>query len=106
MYVATASPRPKRSAFDSSRGGNVPCVPPPWIRHCVLLVSSPSSSSVDIDKIPQSFPPSVLSYCKGQWRWRVGRPGNKTRRLKLIYCELSVQLYVAPQVQGNVLYVV
>ena len=29
MYVATASPRPKRSAFDSSRGGNVPCVPPP-----------------------------------------------------------------------------
>ena len=29
MYVATASPRPKRSTFDSSRGGNVPCVPPP-----------------------------------------------------------------------------
>ena len=29
MYVATASPRPKRTAFDGSRGGNVPCVPPP-----------------------------------------------------------------------------
>ena len=30
MYVATASPRPKRSAFDGSRGGggNVPYVPP------------------------------------------------------------------------------
>ena len=38
MYVATASPRPKRSAFDSSRGGNVPCVPPPWIRHCGTYV--------------------------------------------------------------------
>ena len=30
MYVATASPRPKRSALDSSRGGNVPCVLPPF----------------------------------------------------------------------------
>ena len=34
MYVATASPRPKRSAFDSSRGGMCPVFPPPWIRHC------------------------------------------------------------------------
>ena len=34
MYVATASPQPKRTAFDGLRGGNVPCVPPPWIRHC------------------------------------------------------------------------
>ena len=25
MYVATASPRPKRSAFDSSRGGGGEC---------------------------------------------------------------------------------
>ena len=40
MYVATASPRPKRSAFDSSRGGNVPCVPPPWIRHCNMCLLS------------------------------------------------------------------
>ena len=29
MYVATASPQHKRTAFDGSRGGNVPCVPPP-----------------------------------------------------------------------------
>ena len=29
MYVATASPRPKRSAFDSSRGGMCPVFPPP-----------------------------------------------------------------------------
>ena len=28
MYVATASPRPKRSAFDSSRGGMCPVFPP------------------------------------------------------------------------------
>ena len=28
MCVATASPHPKRSAFDSSRRGDVPCVPP------------------------------------------------------------------------------
>ena len=28
MYVATASPRPKISAFDSSRGGMCPVFPP------------------------------------------------------------------------------
>ena len=28
MYVATASPRPKRSALDSSRGGMCPVFPP------------------------------------------------------------------------------
>ena len=28
MYVATASPRPKRTAFDGSRGGMCPVFPP------------------------------------------------------------------------------
>ena len=60
MYVATASPRPKRSAFDSSRGGNVPCVPPPpppppWIRHCVLTAQAVATVTVCIALFPALF---------------------------------------------------
>ena len=43
MYVATASPRPKRTAFDGSRGGNVPCVPPP--------LGSATVSDIAVDKL-------------------------------------------------------
>ena len=49
MYVATASPRPKRSAFDSSRGGECAlCSPPldPPLQVATLQYSSALSGTV------------------------------------------------------------
>ena len=53
MYVATASPWPKRTAFDGSRGGGkVPCVPPldpPVDSRTIHAVDNRTVSTLDIE---------------------------------------------------------